>query len=124
MAQKIHKHTNSLISGCFYITKPDNAPLKILCDPHMFKGFDFEFPYERETAYNKGMIEVDATQGDVAIFPGHLFHYVENTNNEGREVIGFSAFVFGDFSKSLNNWARYNEKDNLPNGYGSGLILK
>ena len=105
MAQRIHKHSNSIVAGCMYITKPNNSPLKILCNHSMFREFNFEFPIDHETVYNQGMISIDANPKDVVIFPGHLFHYVDNPKDEFREVIGFSAFVFGDFNKSKDNWS-------------------
>ena len=121
-AQGMHKHMNSLIAGCFYITKPEGAPIKLICDEPMFKDFNFSFPYERETKYNQGMISVDAEAGDVVIFPGHYYHYVDNSINKEREVIGFSAFVYGNFNRATNTWARYNNSD-LNNGYGTRLVL-
>lgn len=121
MSQYVHKHTNSLIAGCLYITKPSDAPLKILTNQPLFKDFNFDFPFDHETIYNKGMVSIDAEVNEVAIFPGHLYHYVDNKNNEPREVIGFSAFVFGDFNKAQDNWSRYN--DSITEGYGSDLRL-
>lgn len=122
-SQVMHKHTNSLIAGCFYITKTKSSPLKIICDEPMFKDFNFCFPYEKETKYNQGVISIDADEGDVVIFPGHYYHYVDNNIHEEREVIGFSAFVYGDFSKSLNTWARYNPANSTQAGYGSNLKI-
>ena len=121
-SQGMHKHMNSLIAGCFYITKPEGAPIKLICDEPMFKDFNFAFPYKKETKYNQGMISIDANPGDVVIFPGHYYHYVDNGINKEREVIGFSAFVHGDFSKATGTWARYNNS-NLDNGYGTRLII-
>lgn len=121
MSQNIHKHTNSLIAGCMYIKKPKNAPLKILCNQPLFKDFNFEFPYSNETIYNQGLVSVDAEENDIVLFPGHLFHYVDNQNNEEREVIGFSAFVFGDFNKARDNWSRYHNE--LSDGYGTDLRI-
>ena len=121
-SQGMHKHMNSLIAGCFYITKPSEAPIKLICDEPMFKDFNFAFPYKKETKYNQGIISIDANAGDVVIFPGHYYHYVDNSINMEREVIGFSAFVYGDFSKAIGTWARYNNKE-LDNGYGTNLIL-
>lgn len=122
-SQGMHKHTNSLIAGCFYITKLQDSPLRVICDEPMFRDFNFCFPYERETKYNQGMIAIDADVGDVVIFPGHYYHYVDNSIQSAREVIGFSAFVYGDFSRSLNTWARYNPDNATQVGYGSRLKI-
>jgi len=121
MSQGVHLHHNCLLAGCMYLTKSPNSPIKIMCDDPYFKAFDFQFPYEKETEYNQGIVSLDCDVGDVVLFPGNLYHYVEN--DDQREVIGFSAFVYGDFSKATNTWARYNKTTETAGGYGSNLKI-
>jgi hypothetical protein len=122
MSQGVHLHHNALVAGCMYLTKSPKSPIKIICDGPYFKSFDFQFPYDKETPYNQGMVTLDCSVGDVVIFPGNLYHYVENDDH--REVIGFSAFVYGDFSKATNTWARYNKTAETAGGYGSNLKIQ
>jgi uncharacterized protein (TIGR02466 family) len=89
----LHYHTNSLLSGVYYFDIPDGVP-----------GIAFEnvrkhcveiFPTEWNQ-YNVHCWNVSVAEGDLILFPSHMYHEVmENTSSETRVSIAFNSFLKG-----------------------------
>jgi hypothetical protein len=120
--QMAHKHVNGIVAGCYYIDKAPDEPLQVFSELQLFQPLNFVMPWGKDTKYNQEMTFINANPGQFVLFPANLFHLVDGTNStHGREVIGFTAFPVGDFSKSMDAWVRYH--GGRAGGYGTGLKI-
>jgi len=94
-----HFHTNSLISGVYYLNKPKNSgDLIFKKDPIKSNLFSITVkPEFKEYDYtNSDKTRVVINSGDVVLFPSHLEHSVEeNTTDNVRYSLAFNFFVKG-----------------------------
>jgi len=97
----VHNHPNSILSGTFYLSVPNNSALVFYSEVEMFKNFKFWFDYSKETDYNRTAYRIPVQNSDIIIFPSWLNHGVEvNQSTEDRIVIGFNCFVKGSFGNT------------------------
>jgi uncharacterized protein (TIGR02466 family) len=94
----VHNHPNSLLSGVFYFSVPDQSSINFYVESPIFKNFKFCFDYTLSTEHNKQLVNVPVQQSDIVIFPSWVDHNVDvNTSDQARIIIGFNCFVRGNF---------------------------
>ena len=89
----IHSHSNSLVSGVFYV---DN-PTPIFFNRPSVKPFPpFAFNHKIGNHYNNERVQISCKKGSLILFPSYLFHGVgENTNDNTRISISLNSFAEG-----------------------------
>jgi len=90
----LHNHSNSILSGVFYISASDSLP-KIT-----FKRDDFPFllnmKAEEYHGANSVVWDVSVSDNDIIIFPSKVLHAVKhNPSNQPRISLAFNSFVKG-----------------------------
>jgi len=89
----IHQHSNSIISGVFYIENP--TPI-IFDRPSKTLFYPFVFKIKNNNSYNNNQYHVETKVNDLLIFPSSLLHMVDkNTNTNTRISLSFNTFVDG-----------------------------
>lgn len=80
-----HHHAPNVLSGVFYIAKPEGAANLVLRDPRPSRSW--------HDSSGRGLeIPVEAARGSTIVFPSWLEHYVEATaQNEGRITLSFNV---------------------------------
>lgn len=99
-----HSHTNSFISGVFYVQCAENDQIKFHTSvPHIFKGFEnLNFDILNHNSFNSPTFIYDIEPGDLFIFPSHIRHSVEvNKSNVDRIAISFNSFFTGNFGEDI-----------------------
>ena len=101
-----HMHSNSLISGVFYI-QGENTPIVFHRKENMFP---LAFNYKTYDLNNCEAYGVDMEVGKLFLFPSTLRHSVfENDTNTERISLSFNTFATGEFGMEVNsNWLKLN----------------
>lgn len=90
-----HNHSNSIVSGVFYIS-PNPAP--ILFEQTL--NSPFRVDSNKSTPFNTESYKVNCSKNMLVLFPSHLQHYVEtNQTDEERISIAFNTFYTGTFGQ-------------------------
>lgn len=96
-----HGHTNSLISGVFYLNQHDEFG-----DLVFEKNFDNLFPKTLEMTYtefnpiNSGKWSLSPSTNMIVLFPSNLNHSVtKNMSDESRYSVAFNYFAKGEFGR-------------------------
>jgi len=91
---EMHNHTNSFISGAFYIHSPKNGGSFVIYDPKVTMRM-YEPPFVKDDAANFKQVSYTPTENVLILFPSYLMHSVEtNRSEETRISISFN-YVFG-----------------------------
>lgn len=98
----MHHHTNSLVSGVYYLkTRKDSGDIKF--HKHFNKNLfneSLKFEYTEDNLVNTEVVYFRVKPGDILIFPSHLNHSVtENLNNDYRYSLAFNTFCKGTLGK-------------------------
>lgn len=96
----LHNHSNSILSGVYYIDVEDSLPL--ITFNRMQLPFLLNFVPKEFTMFNSTEWSVPVENGSIIIFPSTLYHYVKpNDSNNSRHSLAFNTFVKGNigFSK-------------------------
>jgi uncharacterized protein (TIGR02466 family) len=89
-----HIHTNSVISGTFYVDVPDGASAIRFEDPRLDKMMAAPPRKARATAHNKPFVSVQPSPGTVLLWESWLRHEVPvNRANQDRISISFNAVL-------------------------------
>ncbi len=102
---KAHMHSNSLISGVFYI-QGESTPIVFHRAESMFSLIFDQVSYDNfYDAY-----KVDMQIGKIFLFPSTLRHsVVENKTNTERISLAFNTFATGKFGAKVDsNWLKLN----------------
>lgn len=95
-----HNHQNCIFSGVYYVNANENMGKLVLQGrPGYLDKFNFSYDYDGNWNYYNSMSwEVLVKSGSMVIFPSHVLHSVEESQDDDtRIVIGFNSFVKGDF---------------------------
>jgi uncharacterized protein (TIGR02466 family) len=95
-----HDHQNCIFSGVYYVNANENMGNLILHGKQGYlEKFDFTYDYDGTwNYYNSSNWAISVKSGTMVIFPSHVLHSVEKSNDDDtRIVIGFNSFVKGDF---------------------------
>jgi len=94
-----HFHTNSLLSGVFYLETPENSGhICFLRNTHTNYIFpiSFNIDFEKQNNTNCFDYKIEVKKGKIIIFPSHLYHSVlENFSNEDRYSLAFNFYAKG-----------------------------
>jgi len=95
-----HRHYNCIFSGVFYIRSScEMGSLKFHHGERFSKEFNFQYDFEDHNVFNSGTWTFSTKTATMIIFPSWLRHSVtENQTDSKRIVLGFNAFVEGDFN--------------------------
>ena len=94
-----HYHTNSLISGVFYLT--GGAPLTFKSD--IEKNLTFNTPINSQFQYDLNHFQINPKRGLLILFPSFLGHGVgQNKENIERISIAFNIIPKGEFGTISN----------------------
>jgi len=98
-----HCHINSLISGVFYLTVPDNSgDLKFSKGHHYTNLFNQNLAIDFESYDNTNADDwlINSVEGQIILFPSFLEHSVtQNMSNQNRYSLAFNLYVKGDIGK-------------------------
>ena len=102
-----HWHSNSLISGVYYInTNPDSGAIVFHKDKahKNLWGDTLRIDWDKETDYNTEAVGVLPNPNDILLFPSILAHSVmTNRSNESRYSLAFNVFPRGTFGQAGNS---------------------
>jgi len=102
-----HWHSNSLISGVFYInTNPDSGAIVFHKDKEHKNlwGDTLRVDWDKETDYNTEAVGILPKTNQLLMFPSILAHSVlTNTSNDNRYSLAFNVFPRGTFGKGGNS---------------------
>ena len=89
----LHNHPNSILSGVYYVTVPENSGDLYFHDPK--RGYRMLVPpVSSETPWSVGKAAYTPCEGKLVIFPSWLWHGVEpNLSDETRVSISFNVGV-------------------------------
>lgn len=90
----IHNHTNSILSGCYYISVEDSQPcisFNRLTPPFLLNYVPKEFNRFNSLEWN-----LPLENNSLILFPSTCYHYVKpNKSSNERVSIAFNTFVKG-----------------------------
>ena len=90
----LHNHSNSILSGVYYINTEDSLPL--ITFNRMQTPFLLNFIPKEFTIFNSTEWSIPVENGCLIIFPSSLYHYVKiNETTNTRTSIAFNSFVKG-----------------------------
>jgi len=97
-----HIHSNSILSGVYYIKTDKNDTLTFLnsqsfsLKPNFIVLDFFDKTKPMKNAIFRKLEKVKVEEGSLIIFPSHLMHQIDKINsNETRISIAFNTFVTG-----------------------------
>ena len=100
---QIHNHTNSIISGVWYISSPKNSGKLLVYNEKMLFGKFLEFPVEKFNEFNSSFRGFTPQKGDLILFPSDLKHDVTpNKSDEERFSLAFNYMLRGDLKSGAN----------------------
>ena len=96
----LHSHSNSYLSGVFYIQCLPNDSINF--ENRMCGIFNnMEFPKKKTTLWNTKNALITVEEGNLLIFPSWVPHFVNVNETKDKERISFSfnTFPIGEFGK-------------------------
>tara|TARA_R110000803_G_scaffold78047_1_gene143041 strand:- start:41 stop:649 length:609 start_codon:yes stop_codon:yes gene_type:complete len=102
-----HFHPNSIVSGVLYLQcEKDAGDIIFRHKSSLRKDFNFAYTYQDYNIFNSDTWKYTVNTGDILIFPGWVEHSVEeNKSSKDRIVLGFNAFVRGEFGTQSNDYS-------------------
>jgi len=105
-----HNHTNSLVSGVYYISVEDQSgAIQFEKNKSYFNlwpdliDIEFNNDLEKTNIFNAQAWAITPTNGDIVLFPSHLHHSVyENHSERLRYSLAFNVFPRGVLGGKLN----------------------
>lgn len=99
-----HKHTNSFLSGIFYLTSHDDSPT-VFTFPNVwtteFPGIGFE------KCRKTNSFKISPKKSTLILFPSHIMHHVHgHKEKETRYTISFNTFLSGSIHNDPISKAR------------------
>ena len=93
-----HMHQNSVISGVFYFNTNLNDGITFR---NPIPAQTIEIPPKSYNHYNSGAWRVIVNEGDLIMFPSHLYHQVEQVmGGKNRISLSFNVFPRGTIGSS------------------------
>jgi len=102
-----HKHTNSILSGVFYIQTSENCGEIYFHRPE--KSIEPSVKFEENNYYTWDAKYFSPVDNQLLIFPSDLFHSVSSnlTKNTNRISLSFNTFISPIGSKSSKTFLSY-----------------
>ena len=101
-----HDHTNSLISGTFYINIPEDDQSVFSLHSNNSSVFPRAFNLnEKEfNLYNAQQYSIKPSTGTTILFPSHVVHSTSaQTSEENRYCLAFNTFIRGTLADKFSN---------------------
>ena len=93
---KIHRHTNSIVSGIWYLSTTKNSGKLLLHTNNKLFGDLLDFP-KKENSFNSDYCTFQPKTGNLILFPSNLNHSVSpNQSDEYRYSLAFNYMLRGD----------------------------
>jgi|TARA_R100000482_G_scaffold120811_1_gene66404 uncharacterized protein (TIGR02466 family) len=90
---RLHQHSNSILSGIYYLQVEDSVPL---LEFEKTNRYFLEYRRREETSFNSSNYTINLKDGMLVIFPSNLTHSVPvNTSNKWRISVAFNSFLLG-----------------------------
>lgn len=96
----VHNHSNSIISGVFYIKVENTDGINFLDKTSNVFGTSKTISLPRketQSPYNTEMFSLGVEEGDLLLFDSKIPHGVEKLKTELRISLSFNTFVKGQF---------------------------
>ncbi len=91
----LHNHTNSILSGVYYINVNDSNPA--ITFNRMQPPFFLNFIPKEFTIFNSTEWTVPVENNTLVIFPSTMYHYVKPNQTENERIsLAFNTFVKGN----------------------------
>ena len=94
-----HSHTNSLISGVYYLDVPKDSGNITFHKPASLTNIfhvSTDIPFKEYTPINSGIWTLEPRDGDIILFPSHLLHSIGvNKTNKLRYSLAFNFHIKG-----------------------------
>lgn len=96
-----HHHTNSVLSGVYYIKTNQSSGNLVFTRSHdTISTSTFDFPFTQFTEFNSKSFGITPQSGEIVIFPSHLVHSVDpNLSNEQRFAVAFNFVPTGTWGE-------------------------
>ena len=101
-----HIHNGSILSGVYYVSRPENSGSLRLMNPNLFNHVTLAFMGKIETftegptPFTSDNMKFTGLQGSLVIFPSHICHYVmPNLSKEVRISISFNTTLIKEVKK-------------------------
>ena len=92
-------HTNSIVSGVFYISANKELD-KITFAKNNYQQIEIE--YKKANDYNTNELDIKVGTNELILFPSSLLHYVPPTTNKNKRIsIAFNSFVEGNIGRDF-----------------------
>jgi uncharacterized protein (TIGR02466 family) len=92
----LHNHTNSIISGCYYVDVENSE--NSISFHRMMLPFTMNFKSKKYTEFNSTEWTIPIENNMLILFPSSLYHQVRiNQTNHIRTSVAFNTFVKGGF---------------------------
>tara|TARA_Y100001937_G_C7071688_1_gene308696 strand:- start:467 stop:1090 length:624 start_codon:yes stop_codon:yes gene_type:complete len=97
-----HKHSNSILSGVFYIEGDGDCPIVFhRDDSRAFFGGNFEYSIEEYNILNSRTWVLPNKKNHLVLFPSTISHSVNsNDTNKERVSLSFNTFIRGYIGQS------------------------
>lgn len=105
VSRGVHSHSNSVVSGVFYIKGTKDIPIRFQ-RPNLVFGNQIIPPIKKTNGYNAEHVSLKNSLNKLILFPSNLLHAVpENTDEEVRISLAFNTFIKGKlgYNDALNN---------------------
>jgi len=102
-SHQIHSHTNSIISGAFYI-QTDVGQTITCYDTHKNNQPIIDLEVKELNLWNSNVFDFGVTNNQLLLFPSWLDHGVQQNEKQTKDVISlsFNTFAKGIFGKREN----------------------
>tara|TARA_Y100000590_G_scaffold365608_1_gene424553 strand:+ start:204 stop:809 length:606 start_codon:yes stop_codon:yes gene_type:complete len=88
-----HNHPNAYLSAAYYVQFPKNSGSIKFFDPREQKNIRYP-KIKKFTEMSAPIVEINPKEGDLLIFPAHLYHAVnENLAEEERIIVSFNVDI-------------------------------
>jgi len=92
----VHNHTNSILSGVYYISVDNSQPT--ISFNRMSPPFGLTMAAREYNYYNSTEWNIPVKNNDLIIFPSQCYHYVKPNNSDSVRVsLAFNTYARGQF---------------------------
>jgi uncharacterized protein (TIGR02466 family) len=87
-----HEHTNSFVSGCYFLQYDPNVHAPLRFYKNTFNSYpSITLPVEKFSEFNTDVYAPQITEGDMLVWQSNVKHGYSNNSGDGRITICFNA---------------------------------
>ena len=99
---QIHVHTNSVVSGVWYLLTPENSGKLLVHNDNKLFGNLLDFP-KKENIFNSNFRAFQPHSGDLILFPSNLKHSVTTSKSDQKRFsLAFNYMLRGDVKSGFH----------------------